>query len=292
MRRLALLAFLLVAGCGSFGIAQAQTISLSYKAGDVYKYGLHMVLKYNIAGSGMTFPLDLDLTAKETVTVKSVASDGTADLSIAISDISTKTSMNGSSSSTSSTTGGTIDVKVTKDGRVLSVNGTTLGTSAFPGISGPQSGYVSAILPDHPVKPGDTWTKSYDVPNTIGSGAIHATSDNKYLRDEKVGAVNAAVIESKVDTNLDVSIDLSSMLGQSATPAPAAGGGVVLKGTSDSDTTSWIDAGGHRVVKTHSTSTVDATVTVNVSPPPSATVPTLTGPITLKGTQTLDMTPA
>ena len=66
-----------------------------------------------------------------------------------------------------------------------------------------------------------------------------------------------------------------------------------MTGTSKSDTTSWIDVSGHRIVKTHSTGNVDATLTLNVpagSTP--TTAPAFTGPITLKGTQTLDLTPA
>jgi hypothetical protein len=289
VKRLALVAFFLVAACGSIGV-HAQTISLGYKAGDVSKYALHMVLKYTVGASGMSIPIDLDVTAKEAVTVKSVDTDGTADLSIAISDIALKTSMNGTTSSTNTTKSGTIEVKIAKDGRVLSVNGDALSRSAFPGLSGPQSGYVSAILPDHPVKPGDTWTKSYDAPNTIGTGAIHATSDNTYLRDEKVGSVNAAVIESKINTNLAMNLDIGSMLGQPDT-STASGGSLSMTGTSKSDTTSWIDVAGHRIVKTHSTGTVDATLNVT-APPNTATTPGLTGPITLKGTQTLDLTPA
>ena len=52
----------------------------------------------------------------------------------------------------------------------------------------------------------------------------------------------------------------------------------------------WIDAGAHRVVKSHSTGTLDATMTLNMAV--GAANPGLTGPITFKGTQTLDMTPA
>ena len=295
MKRAALLGFFLVAACGTFG-AQAQSISLAYKTGETVKYGFHAVMKYTIGASGMSIPLNMDLGAKETVTVKSVDSSGTADLSVDISNVSIKTSMNGTTNTTTTNTGGTIEMKVAKDGRVLSVNGDAFGSStALPGMMGTQGGVVSAILPDHPVKPGDTWTKSYDVPNPLGASAIHATSNNTYLRDETVGGVKAAVVESKVNTNLDMTIDLSSMLGAAGTPAPAGGAPgaetLSMKGTSTSDTTTWIDTSASRIVKTHSTGSVNATLTVNI-PAGSATTPGLSGPITFKGTQTLDLTPA
>ncbi|HET7339073.1 MAG TPA: hypothetical protein VFK22_05955, partial [Candidatus Dormibacteraeota bacterium] len=261
MKRVALLVFFLVAACGSIG-AQAQTISLAYKAGDTYKYGFHAVLKYTVGASGMSIPLNMDLSAKEAITVKSVDADGTADMSIAISDVSMKMSMNGTTNTTTTpATAGTVDVKIARDGRVISVNGNAFGSNALPGISGTQGGVVSAILPDHPVKPGDTWAKSYDVPNPLGSSSIHATSDNTYLRDDTVSGVKAAVIESKVNTNLNMTLDLGSMFGGSGTASPStspAGGSLTMTGTDKSDTTSWIDISGHRIVKTHSTGTVDA----------------------------------
>jgi hypothetical protein len=295
VKRLALLAIFFVAACGSIG-AQTQSISLAYKTGDTFKYGFHVVMKYTIAAAGMSIPLDMDLGAKQTVTVKSVDSSGTADMSVEISNVSIKMSMNGTTNTTTTNTGGTIDMKVAKDGRVLSVNGNAFGTSTtLPGMTGAQGGVVSAILPDHPVKPGDTWTKSYDEPNPLGTSSIHATSNSTYLRDETVGGVKSAVIESKVNTNLDMTIDLSSMLGASGMP-PATGGPagaetLSMKGTSISDTTTWIDTSARRLVKTHSTGSVNATLTINV-PAGSASTPGLSGPITFKGTQTLDLTPA
>ena len=295
MKRFALLALLLLAACGTVGV-QAQLVSLAYKTGDIYKYSFHVVMKYTIAASGMSIPLDMDLGAKETVTVKSVDSSGTADLSVDISNVTVKTSMSGTTNTTTTKTGGTLDMKVAKDGRVLSVNGDAFGSStALPGMTGTQGGVVSAILPDHPVKPGDKWTKSYDEPNPLGTSAIHATSNSTYLRDESVGSIKTAVIDSKVNTNLDMTIDLSSMLGASGAPAPTSGAvgaeTLSMKGTSNSDTTTWIDTSARRLVKTHSTGSVDATMTVNV-PAGSATTPGLSGPIAFKGTQTLDLTPA
>jgi hypothetical protein len=299
VKRLALLASVLIlAACGTFG-AQARTISLAYKAGDTAKYGFHLVMKFTIAASGMSIPLDLDLKALEDVTVKSVDSSGTADLSIAISDVSV-TVDEGTTSNTTKTSGPTtIEMKVAKDGQVVSVNGSAFGTStALPGLSGTQGGVVSAILPDHAVKPGDTWTKSYDQPNPLGGTAFHATSNNTYLRDETVSGVSAAVVESKVSTNLNMTINLGAMLGQTGIGTPSSGGtggvqSLVMKGTSTSDTTTWIDTGARRIVKTHSSGSVNATLAISGTPPsPATTVPAISGPITFKGTQTLDLTPA
>jgi hypothetical protein len=293
VRRFALLALVLVAACGSIGTVQAHTVSLGYKAGDTYKYGLHMVLKYTVGAEGMSIPLDLDLTAKENVTVKSVDSSGTADLSIDVSGLSMKTTVNGTTSTTTTATTSTIDMKIASDGRIVSINGSALANSSLPSMSGSQGGIVSAILPDKAVKPGDTWTKTFTEPSPFGSGSTQVTSDNKYLRDEKVGSVSTAVIESKINQSLDITIDSSALGGSGSSMLPSTGSGVqgiAIKGTSVSDVTSWIDTGAGRLVKTHSTGNVDATLTISMAA--GATTPGLTGPITLKGTQTLDLNPA
>lgn len=305
MKRVALLASFLalfVAACGSIGV-QAQTISLGYKAGDVYSYAFHLAMKYTVGTSGFSMPLDLDMKAKETVTVKSVDSSGTADVSIAFSNTSVTTAINGTTTTTNSTNTTTAEMKIAADGHVVSVNGSAMGNSSFPGMaSSSQGGFVSAILPDHPVKPGDTWSKSYDVPNPFGSGTSKMTSDSKYLRDEKVGSANTSVVESKIKLTIEMSLDLSSILGGSGmAPMPTGGSAgalqsMSLKGAGTADVTSYIDSSAHRVAKTHSTGTFDATITVKApSPGGSGSTPSpsplLGGPITLKGTQTLDMNP-
>jgi len=302
VKRLALLASfiaLFVAACGNIGV-QAHSISLAYEAGDVYSYAFHLALKYTVATSGLSMPLNLDMKAKETVTVKSVDSSGTADVSIALSYTSVTTAINGTTTTTNSTNTTTAEMKIAADGHIVSVNGSAMGNSSFPGMaSSSQGGFVTAILPDHPVKPGDAWSKSYDVPNPYGSGTSKMTSDSTYLRDEKVGSSNTSVIESKMKLTIDMSLDLSSILGGSGlAPIPTGGSasalqGMALKGSGTADVTSYVDSSVHRVVKTHSTGTFDATISVKLpttgrTPAPS---PALGGPITLKGTQTLDMNP-
>lgn len=292
MRRLAVLALFLVAACGSIGV-QAQTLKLAYKPGETYKYGFHAVLKYTVGASGFSIPLDLDMSAKETMTVKSVDSTGTAVVTVAVTDLTVKTTANGVTNTTTTTTSTSVDMKIASDGRIVSINGNAFGSNSLPGTSGSQ-GLLTAILPDGAVKPGDTWTKNYDVPNPVGSGTSHVTTDNKYLRDEKVGNVNTAVIESKIKGTIDLTIDTSSAAGGGSPLFPSGGAsgmqGLSMKGTTTSDVTTWFDAGAHRVVKSHSSGDVDATMSLNMAA--GSTTPGLTGPITIKGTQTLDMTPA
>lgn len=292
MRHLALATAFLVAACGSIGV-QAHTLSLGYKAGDTYKYTLHAVLKYTVGAQGVSIPIDLDLSGKEAIKVKSVDSSGTADVEVDVTDLAVKTTINGTTNTTTTTNPTTVEMKVASDGRIVSVNANGLSNGGLPGFNSSTGGLVSAILPDKAVKPGDTWTKDYDQSSPTGTGTVHVTSNNKYARDETVNNVSAAVVESGINTTVDLSIDLSA-----AAPLPlfpSAGATAVksmtIKGTSASKVTSWIDFKAHRLVKTHSSGKVDAQLTMNMTPG-AAVTPGFSGPISFTGTHTLDLTPA
>lgn len=282
---------LFAVACGSITV-QAHTISLAYKAGDVYKYTLHSVLDYTIGAQGISMPVSADLTGKETVTVTSVDPDGSANLSIALTDTTLKTTSQGTTTTTTGTAVPPIDMKVGPDGRISSVNNSKLGGLAA--LGGTEAGFITAVLPDTPVKPGDTWTKNYDQAGPSGSGSVHVTTTNKYQRDDKLGGISAAVIDTNLSDAVDVTLDFSSLLGGLGSSVPPTGGdsatatSLIIKGTASSAVTSWIDPGAHRVMKTHATGKSDGTITISSAPKSTG----LLGPLTFKGTQTLDMNPA
>lgn len=296
MRKLIFLVALLVAGCGSFAVPQAHAIALAYKTGDAYNYHFHAALNYTVGISTMTIPVTADVSADEKMTVKSVDSSGTADLDVQLTNLAVKITANGTTNTTTKNTATTIEMKVGSDGRVISVNGNPIsGSLSIPGVPGTQGGLLSAILPDKAVKPGDTWTKSFDVAPPAGSGTIHVASSNKYARDEKVGSVNAAVVQSNINTtiNLNLSTLAAGQGGASLFPSTGSSGlqSFTLKGTDASVVTSWVDTGAKRILKTHQTDTIDLTIAFTMAPGSTPGV-VLNGPLTVKGTQTLDMTPA
>jgi hypothetical protein len=284
VRRLVLIAFLAIS-CGAVP-AQARTLSLAFHSGDTYRYSFHSTTKQTIVAGGMTLPTDIELTAAETVKVNSVDSSGVADLTLTVSNFAIKGTTGGVTNTTSGMPAMTTDVKVAADGRIVSMDGNQLAAGnpflAFSGMGG--GFFVTAVLPSNTVKPGDTWSKDYDQANPGGTGSIHVTSKSKYLRDESVNGVNAAVVETTSSGSIDMNI--------SAPPAAGATtggfGGMSIKGTVTTDVTTWIDPNGRRVLKTHSTESNDGTMTINLSS--SSALPGLTGPATIKGTATTDLT--
>ena len=287
MKRLTLLALFALA-CGAVPV-QAQALSLGYHAGDTYKYTYHSATKQTVTAAGVSLPADIELSANEAVSIKSVDSSGTADLAITLSNFAVTSTTGGVTTTTPVMPDTTIDVTLAADGRILSLDGNQLaGSNPFLAFSGMGGGFfVTAVLPSNPVKPGDTWSKDYDQANPGGTGstgAIHITSHSKYLRNEFLNGVNAAVVETMSSGAVNMSLEFP------ASGADLAGTGrFTIAGTVTSDVITWIDPSGHRVLKTHATETNAGTLNLGSL---TTALPGLTGPITIKGTGATDLNPA
>jgi hypothetical protein len=288
----------LALACGP-RVAHAQLLSLSYAKGDHYQYKLHLTSN-NKVDSGLTpTTVKFDLSATESVSVLSVDSAGVADARLSLSKVTMKVGFTAAGNTTETTTTTTlpdIDAKIGPDGRVSvgTPNGFMSGMNGGPSFS-------SAVLPDTAVKPGDTWSKDYDVPLRVGSGSVHITTKSTYLRDETVKGVSSAVVETKSTASLTLTIDPSAFIptatgGQGSASGGAqptgagASGSFTIKETIASDTTSWIDPAAHRILKTRDTSKYNGTVTVNMAADPTAHAFVTSFPI--NGSQTLTLDPA
>jgi hypothetical protein len=292
MRRLVAISLVTIA-CGAVA-AHAQALALAYKGGDTYRYTLHSAANETMDAGAMTVPLKFELTAGETIMVKSVDPSGTADLSIDLSNVVIKSVTGQVTNTTTGIPIPAITMKVASDGRILSVNGNSFGSNPFTLFTG-GGGFISAVLPDKAVKPGDTWSKSFDQTNPLGTGTIHVTTKSSYLRDESIGGVKAAVVKTTSNGSIDITIDMSKTIANpSVSPTTAIPPGMFqslsIKGTMTSDTTTWLDPAGHRVLKSHKTGTSNATITFAGASGP--VMPGMTGPITIKGDETTDLSPA
>jgi hypothetical protein len=296
VKRLLALAIALVAltACGSFGL-RSHPISLAFESGDSYSYKLHAKLDYTVGAQGMTIPFKLELNAKDTVKVNSVDSSGVADVTINLTDITIKSTIKGTDE-THVSKPETVNVKIASDGHIINVNGTDVTVGSLPDFTGLGNGLISAVLPTGDVKVGDTWKKTQDSKPPMGTGTIHVQTNNTYLRDEKVGAVDTAVVESKITSAIDITLDTGSLglpmaSARNRTSTSLAVQNVTMKGTLSSTVTSWIDTSGHRIVKTHSSGNTDGTLAVSMASPTS-TPAAFQGPFSFKGTQSVEIDPA
>jgi hypothetical protein len=284
VKRFAFVAVLAIA-CGAVP-AQAQTLALRYHTGDAYRYSFHSTTKQTIVAAGVSLPADIDMSAGEAVKVVSVDSAGAADLALTLSNFAIKSTTGGMSNTTTGIPDTTMDIKVAADGRILTMNGNQFaGGNPFLAFSGMGGGlFVIAVLPSNAVKPGDTWSKDYDQANPGGTGSVHLTTHSTYLRNETFNGISAAVVETTSSGSIDIT------LGPAGAAATAGAFGGSIKGTMTSDVTTWLDPGGHRILKTHSTETNDGTMTFSGSS--MTALPGMSGPITIKGTGTTDLTSA
>ncbi|MHB8588241.1 MAG: hypothetical protein ACYDA0_05215 [Candidatus Dormibacteraceae bacterium] len=229
----------------------------------------------------MTVPTDVEISAGEAVEVKSVDSSGAADLAITLTNFTIKSTTAGVTNTVTGIPESTMDVNIAADGRILSLDGNQdMAGNAFLAFSGMGGGlFVTAVQPSHAVKPGDTWSKDYDQANPGGTGSIHITSNSKYLRDETLNGVSAAVVETTSTGSMDFTLGASGLAGFKGS----------IRGTLTSEVTTWIDPNSHRVLKTHASETNDGSMTFDVS---SITRAGRAGPITMKATATTDLTPA
>ncbi len=290
MKRLALVAVLVVA-CGVAQV-QAQTLKLVYSKGATYTYKIHMTMDETVNIAGISEPIQIDMTATETETVDSVDSSGVADITVNLTDMSMKTTVMGQSTTTTTAVPAE-HMKVGSDGRVLSFNGLSFSGGSPFGAAG-AGGPGSAVLPDSAVKPGDTWTKDYEQDNPLGTGTVHVTTTSRYLRDETITGTQAAVVQTNIKTPMDMTIDFSKfgqMTGGTASPIPIAGiQGIAIQGSQVADVTTWLDNKAHRMLKTTMSNKIDATFSFVMSP--GTTFPGPVGPYSIKGTQTMSLTPA
>jgi hypothetical protein len=269
MRRLATIALATVA-CGTIA-AHAQSLAFAYSKGATYHYTFHETVDLSVDTVFGTQPMKYDIKAKQAVTVNSVDSAGIADLGVTLTDVSLTSTANNDTTTATQSTLPTIDIKLAKDGTVVSSNAATVLTDNKFSVAGGGS-MESAVLPDKAVKPGDTWSKSYDEPSPYGGGTIRVTANSKYLRDETFHGVQAAVVETTTAANIDVTDDS----GNSA---------LTIKGTATSDVTTWIDPTAHRLLKTSVRSNSQITYS-------STTILGPQGSVTWKGPVNLDLEPA
>lgn len=276
MRRLFVAVAVLVVACGILP-AHAQTLALNFKAGDTYRYTLHFTATFAVTATraAVRENVKVDAKAKETAAVTNVESDGTADVSLTFSDLSvTTTGKTSDGKTTTDTTTQTSalppqQLKIAPDGRIVSVNGESVSAaSPFGVLVGGELAY--AVLPDSAVKPGDKWSKSYDQSQPGARSSVHVTTNSTYVRDESFHGVNSAVVETKSNASFTMSF--------AAQGSP--NGTTSMLGTVVTDTTSWIDPGARRVLKSTSKATLKATITA------------LETGVTIEGTQNMDLEPA
>ena len=228
----ALASTLLVVGCELPGTVKARAFTTGLTAGQSVRYQVHTVVSGTLTAGASQLPVDSDQRVSQTLRVDSVDKAGTATVTL------TTDTITDSSGAALTTKPGPVVLKIGADGRILAGSGAQLG-GRLPSLPGTDQ--LTPILPGHPVKPGDSWDRSYVRPNPYGAGAFSLTAHNKYVRDETVGGHAAAVIDSTLTGPLDFTIDFSKI--PNLQPG-AATGAVHYVGSVNSKNRYWLSTAG------------------------------------------------
>ena len=258
------LVLVLAVAAGSFlvlnrkGSSGGTAFALSLVQGQTYRYQMGLTFNGTVSAGGQQVPSNMK--ASETISWKidSVDQSGVANVTMSIEKLSA--TVNGTRSP--SDVPPPVKIRVAKDGRVLTAGNIELAGQGDAGTLFPGSDQFVPLLPDHPVKPGDYWTKDFDQDFPFGSGHLHYTTRNLYVHDEMVDGVNAAVISSSVSLPLDFTIDLHQLaktIGQRANQVPS-GAKMIFGGSADVTTLAWLDVPHGELLKSSANGKMDMSV--------------------------------
>ncbi len=227
-------------------------------------------------------PLDVNTSAHVEMKVVSVDADGIA----TIEESFTGGEMTVSGQAVPVGDMPLVTFRMTQDGRVISADGSTIFSAGTGGPSQVSADHLSAILPDGPVEPGDTWSKRVEV--VVYGNDMSYTAHGSYLRNEIFGAVEAAVVKTTTDFSFEMTVGVEEIAELMGIPADqlSANTTFVYTGEVSSEVTSWIDIADQKLLKTTSTGPMSMEIsaeglTADQFPP---------GGITMQATATVSMT--
>jgi hypothetical protein len=220
-------------------------LALSFTDGQHLQYHAVMSIDGKATFQGQTEPVSGTITMDLGWTVKSVDANGVATVKMKVSHVGG--TMAGQTLPSQHAV--TMTLRVARDGRVLSGGDLgVVGDATGPEGGFPGSSQLTPILPDGLVKPGDTWTKSYQQANPLGSGALHYSTHGTLLNYESDGADRTAVIETTASVPFDMTIDFSKLASLAGKAVPK-GASMAYKGSMDMRATSWVDTVTKQLVK-------------------------------------------
>ena len=222
-------------------------LAFSLSPGSTRRYSLHLKMDGKLTVQKRTLPFTMDMDETFSWKVESVDSQGVATVDMKVEKISGTVAGQPIPSTGSLTT----KIKIAKDGRILTAGQLApAGGSSFSQLPG--SDQLTPLLPANPVKPGETWAKSFSQAFPLGSGSINYTTVNKFERNETVGGVNTVVIHTSMTAPLNIVMDFRKVLALSGLdrqlprnvhPTITYGGRVT------SNQTSWFDPKAGHMVK-------------------------------------------
>jgi hypothetical protein len=157
-------------------------------------------------------------------------------------------------------------IRVAKDGRILSADFgvASFGSNSDLGALVPGADQFMPLLPDHPVKVGDSWKKDFDQDLPFGMGRLRYSVDSSLLRYGDIDGKRMAVIFSTLSLPLDMRIDLRKLLDASGAGAGSFPGGgnpkMKFGGSMTMQQTAWFDPARGELARSSANANFDMTI--------------------------------
>jgi hypothetical protein len=233
---------------GSGGVA----LALDMTTGQTMGYAMTISMHGNVSAGGRSQAVTAQVAGDIGWKVLSVDADGTATVALHLTKL---TAQSGSKSAKLKAV--TTTVKISNDGRLLS--GTDL--SAFgPARTGvPGGSQFMPILPDHPVKPGDSWSQGYEQASGLGYGTVSIHATGTLVKFESEGGHQVAVVQTTETIPIHLTIDVAKLAKQlklDASNIPASAK-IAYSGSVNVETYSWVDTATKQLRKSSSLAKFD-----------------------------------
>ncbi len=226
---------------GGGGVA----LALEMPSGQRIGYTMTMSMQGTISIGNGSQPVDVSAKGRIGWTVLSVDSDGVATVELRFDQMSV--AAGGKSVKTKPTT---VTVKISKDGRLLS--GTDLSVFGREPSGLPGGSQFVPILPDHPVKPGDSWSEGYEQTNDLGYGSISISATGTLVNFEKDGGHKVAVVQTVETIPIHMTVDLSEVANRFHIGGIPAGSKITYSGSVNVQEYSWVDTVSKQLLKSTS----------------------------------------
>jgi hypothetical protein len=191
---------------------QTYTLQAKYRAGEINRYQTALWTETSLPNMGKNV-MNLSLTQEQKV--EKVLPNGSAD--VLVTTTNTEGTMN--DQPVAMTTDQTpLRMRLDKRGNVTLFGKIPKEAQGLSGMFSGSSQLSSAYLPTKPVKIGESWTATVNMPSAIGT-KIPATVKSTFLRTEQIGRYQTARLRSQMTAPLAIMTDGKGQLTQN--PAKA-----------------------------------------------------------------------
>jgi len=226
---------------GGGGVALALDMSKGQSMG----YAMSMSMNGTLSVEGQSQQFDARVSGNVAWKVASVDADGTATVALHLTKLSAR-----SGSKTLKLKATTVTVKASRGGRLLS--GTDLSVFGRSQSGVPGGSQFMPILPDHPVKPGDSWSPGYQQSSDLGYGPIDIQATGTLIHFESESGHRVAVVQTTENIPLHMTVKMTEVAKAMNLPKVPASAKVTYSGTVNVQTYSWLDTATSQVLKSSS----------------------------------------